>query len=194
MLKSQLLYILQRIINKTYDLFILPSFAKTQRNKISKRISVNSCITYICKGNICRSAFADWDLKKRTPGNLSFKINSAGIHTRNGLPADSTAKKIALSCSINLDNHKTTQTTLEFLSSSDLIFTMEPFQLLYLRLKYPKLKDKLFLFSSLIREKMNSWEIKDPYGKDDTLFKETFHIITKGNDVLVALANKKSLE
>ncbi len=175
-----------RIINKLYDLFVPALFAKRMQKQLSPLLGKSSHITFICKGNICRSAFAEHHLKKILSSPVA-RTSSAGISTRNGLPANTDAIRIAELHTVDLNTHTTRVLHPDLISESDLILVMEPAQLFFMHRTYPMAKNKIFLFSALIREELSSWTVDDPFGKDDTHFKDTFHIITKGNEKLLAL-------
>lgn len=61
-------------------------------------------VVFVCKGNICRSALAEWAFRKHTP----FPTASFGVDTTTGCPANPRITRIAALFDIDLLEHKTT--------------------------------------------------------------------------------------
>jgi protein-tyrosine phosphatase len=185
-------YYKDKIINTLYDSLVPEKYAQPHVARLAESIRMDMQITFVCKGNICRSAFAEHHLRKHPDCDEKITICSAGLDTRIGLPADSRAIELAKEFSVDLEDHRTTPLSVSHLEESDLLFVMEPSQLHYLCWKHPQFRKKIFLFSILVMTPSASWVIKDPYGKDDTLFRETFHNICKGNEKLLAMISANS--
>ena len=128
-------------------------------------------LVFICKGNICRSAFAE-----AVARSLNIDSISCGIDTHNGKPANEVAIRTAATKGFCLLEHKTSRIDSISLKSGDLLIAMEPNQQKYIRdfvgNKYP---------SSL----MGLWGvpvmpfIPDPYASTDAYFENCFNYIEK---------------
>jgi len=81
-------------------------------------------IVFICKGNICRSAYAE--IVARTKG---LNAISCGINAIESAPANENAIKIAEIKGYDLTAHKTTPILNIKFNSTDLLIVMEPSQI-----------------------------------------------------------------
>lgn len=184
-------YYSQRFINLLYS-FVPSIYAHRVKANIKNEVNNNiKSITFLCKGNICRSVFAEYHLRK-TLSSPIIKINSAGLNTTDGYSADKNAIKVAKTFTIDISSHRTRSAYKELLENSDLIFVMEPWQLIEAYKTSKNIKHKTFLLSCLIRNNLNSWSIEDPFDKDDTHFKECFNNISKANEVLYNIIKNKT--
>jgi len=80
-------------------------------------------VIFVCKGNICRSAYAEVYFTHTYP---HIQTASCGVTTSNGEPANETAQEIAQERGLNLANHQTSRPEVIGISSSDLVVYMEP--------------------------------------------------------------------
>jgi protein-tyrosine phosphatase len=78
-------------------------------------------LVFICAGNICRSALAEYVAKHQGASAISF-----GLHTRGGDPADPRAITYAKSIGINMQPHITQVIQAYRLEPGDLLVGMEP--------------------------------------------------------------------
>lgn len=80
-------------------------------------------LVFVCKGNVCRSAFAEQVAK-----SLDIESISCGIRAIENAHANEQAVLAARKMGYNLSQHKTTPLMYPVLTSSDLIIAMEPEQ------------------------------------------------------------------
>jgi protein-tyrosine phosphatase len=78
-------------------------------------------LVFVCKGNICRSAYAE--IVARSIGVDSI---SCGVSTKDNVPANDDAIKTAESRGLSLKEHRTSRLTSIELKSTDLLIAMEP--------------------------------------------------------------------
>ena len=144
-------------------------------------------ISFVCTGNICRSAYAEGKLKSLLGGELEkggLKICSAGLDTTPGKPANAEAIKVALARGIDLKAHKTTSFEAD---SESLVFCMEPWQK---RAARSLAKNQpVHLLSSL--NKQCPFVIGDPNGKSELVFNDCFDNIDFCLESLVGLLREK---
>ncbi|MCE0493254.1 low molecular weight protein-tyrosine-phosphatase [Vibrio salinus] len=131
-------------------------------------------VLVVCAGNICRSPYAEYTLRKLLP---DLKVTSAGtivsISHLEGKPADFMAVQIASEYGINLKEHRARQLTSELINEHDVILVMEREQLEEICHNFPEANYKAFLFSRWI----GAVNIDDPYQKDDLTFRLVFNKI-----------------
>jgi protein-tyrosine phosphatase len=140
-------------------------------------------LVFVCKGNICRSAYAEAIAK-------SFGIDSisCGVDTRTGFPANEKAIRVAEAKGINLREHRTTSIHLLDIRDSDLLITMEPWQAEYICREYgEKCRCSLLgLWGSPV-----SPHIQDPYGAPSIYFNHCFNYIEKSVHEITSKITKK---
>ena len=78
-------------------------------------------VVFVCKGNICRSAFAEAVARK-----LDIDAISCGISTIVAAPANGDAIRAAREIGFDLEDHKTTPIMYLILRRTDLLVVMEP--------------------------------------------------------------------
>jgi protein-tyrosine phosphatase len=135
-------------------------------------------ILYVCKGNICRSPFAERLTKKlvekRT--NEFLTIRSAGIDATVANPPPKEAIDSAKIFGISMDDHRAQKLTPELISGSDLIVVMEAKHLKQLEVAYPGSRGRSLLLSTFSNDQFRwgnyylKYNIADPYGKNDNQF------------------------
>jgi protein-tyrosine phosphatase len=78
-------------------------------------------VVFVCKGNICRSPYAEALARQRGVWTISGGLEAAG-----GKPADDTAILVAHGRGVDLRPHVSQNTSCMQLDTSDLIVVMEP--------------------------------------------------------------------
>ena len=128
-------------------------------------------LVFVCKGNICRSAYAEVIAK-----SLGVEAVSCGIDTRNGLPANADAILAAKARGVDLSKHKTTPISSLVHKKGDLLIAMEPWQADHLvnKLSGDHKISLLGIWSGFKRP-----HIHDPYGASSIYFNHCFNYIEK---------------
>jgi protein-tyrosine phosphatase len=128
-------------------------------------------VLFICKGNICRSPFAEYAARSiAAKGCSEVVIGSAGLQVSSKEPPPPEAIKAAEHFEIDMSGHLSSGLTTEHVKSYDAIFAMEGWQLKKLRFDYPKDKHKFFLLPLLDNavhgqfRSFHTYNIKDPFG------------------------------
>ncbi len=154
----------------TYGYRFLYFFGKYRAYRQINWDSVDRLV-FVCKGNICRSAYAEAVAK-----SLGVESISCGIDTVTGKPANEMALKISAKRGFNLSGHKTTKMQLLPLKKTDLLIAMEPWQAEYLVDNLP-MGCKCTL--------LGLWgvpaipHVHDPYGSSEIYFDNCFNYIEK---------------
>jgi len=99
---------------------ILNSYGKNKilPNNISR-------VVFVCKGNVCRSAVAEWCFKS----NSDIECCSVGLDTTSGNGANERIRELSRSYGISLDGHVTTAIEDFAPAPGDLFICMEPNQI-----------------------------------------------------------------
>ena len=128
-------------------------------------------LVFVCKGNICRSAYAEAVAK-----SLGVSAISCGLSTKLDAPANADAIEIADRRGVDLNQHKTTPINSAELRTTDLIVAMEPWQAdsLTRKLVSNHCITLLGLWWSPLRP-----HVQDPYGLSITYFENCFEYIDK---------------
>ena len=126
-------------------------------------------LVFVCKGNICRSAFAE-----AVARSLDMPAVSCGLQTIISAPANEDAVKTAREMGYALEEHRTTPIMYMVIQKTDLVIAMEPWQAEYIgrQLVRPHSYTLLGLWSSPV-----SPHIQDPYGSSSAYFKRCFSYI-----------------
>jgi len=120
-----------------------------------------------------------------------WRIASAGVYAPVGYPAAQNTLALLKQRGLDLNQHRSTQITLEMVQASNLILTMERGQKEALQIAFPDHSQKIYLLSEMIGE---DWEIADPVGGSYSDFEDTArdieHILTTGYDKIIRLAGE----
>ncbi len=153
-------------------------------------------ILFICKGNICRSPFADRFAKKIFGGSLRYPIavDSAGLDVKTPLPSPPNAIVAAGNFGVDLRNHRSKRFTVEMFGEFDMIVSMETRQYQALSRSSPNSCAKLFLlpFFEDQNRRPSGYErynLADPYGKGLAEFNRCFQRIERCLDGMAKRIN-----
>ena len=142
-------------------------------------------ILFVCKGNVCRSPFAQRAAKK-TAGQLKMDgliFYSAGLDVSLSLPPPQRAVEAAQNLNISLDDLYSQAVTEEMVRSTDMVLVMEGSHFQRLRRLYPSFRDRIFLLplfsgdQSGGRKAYYRFNVPDPYGADPGFYIKTFQNI-----------------
>ena len=160
---------------------------------------VVSSIVFICKGNICRSAFAHYltieTLRKRGEP-LSLKVASAGLTARSGATSPAMAVEAARAFAIDMQAHLSRPLDEGMAGTADMLIAMEPWQVRALQRRYSRKRPHLFLlplFADGWDSRYQGWQryhIQDPYGKGREDFMESFGRVRESVEGLVIRLTK----
>jgi len=141
--------------------------------------SVVSRLVFVCKGNICRSPYAEMKARE-----LGIEAVSIGLDTKPGSPANTSALRNAAYRSINLAQHEAKTFESITFSATDLVICMEPWHVQQFKaLDHSGCQVSLLGLWSPVKKII----ISDPYGKPDVFFEDCFVLIDN------ALMNIKNL-
>ena len=137
-------------------------------------------ISFICKGNICRSCYAEYKLRSLLDDSLKERITvrSFGLETTPGKPADPMALRIAGKRGIDLSTHRTASfdvADLDRTAGSNIVLAMELPQVTRLKALAPAYTmHPLSKYSPSLIERNLRPNIQDPYGLNEGVFNNVF--------------------
>lgn len=152
--------------------YILSLYLGLYRNYTTIDWSKVKRIIFVCKGNICRSPYAELKAEK-----LGLKAISVGIDADGKSNADEIATKISAQRGLDISIHKSRKIDHAEYSASDLIVCMEPWH----AEAVSKYKNQLELDCQITL--LGLWcssrkvVIRDPYGQSTETFSDCFDLI-----------------
>lgn len=151
----------------TYKYRVLCLFGKYRKYRQINWGSIDRLV-FVCKGNICRSAYAE-----AVARSIGVDSISCGIDTVIGAPANEQAIKISSMRGFDLSKHKTTPVQSLTFKENDLLIAMEPWQVEYLH--HNLSVDECSLLGLWGRPVTP--HIHDPYGSSSHYFDNCFNYI-----------------
>jgi protein-tyrosine-phosphatase/predicted ATP-grasp superfamily ATP-dependent carboligase len=147
------------------------------RRRAVQGVRNSTRVLFVCKGNICRSPFAEHYLKKLLP---DLNVASAGLLPSIGRKPPTAAIEAAASRNVDLSKHRSRVLSEEDVRSSDvvLVFEIEQFRAVKrLAQRYLKKAPKVYFLGALDHE--NPLEIADPFGRDIQVFDNAYDRIAR---------------
>jgi len=139
------------------------------------KLSDVNTILFVCKGNICRSPFAQYYAQKIFPESMD--ILSSGYYSETGRKCPMKAIKAAKEFGIKLKNHRSTLITKELIQDAQIIYVFDEENKQTLNTLFPNAKNKIFLLGTLIENLPTI--IPDPYCKKYSDYKRTYKLISQ---------------
>jgi protein-tyrosine-phosphatase/predicted ATP-grasp superfamily ATP-dependent carboligase len=131
-------------------------------------------ILVLCRGNICRSPFAEeWIRRGARARGLDVAVSSAGLDAIEGRHAFPMAETVAPRFGIDLAAHRARHTNPAMVDAADLILVMEPEHVRQMAALYPSTATPVFLLGHFTPGQPVS-EIADPYGQSAERFSHCF--------------------
>jgi protein-tyrosine phosphatase len=143
-------------------------------------------ILFVCKGNICRSPFAERLTQKllRELNRGDIRAASAGLAvSAQGGTVPAAARSVALSHGVSLEQHTPTQLDESLVASYALVVVMEAAQLAEIGRRFPAHRERFILLAQLVpdshraRSGFERYNIADPYGQPESAFMRCYDII-----------------
>jgi protein-tyrosine phosphatase len=152
--------------------------------------SVVRHVVFVCKGNICRSAYAEKSLLQRLNGE-GMRVESCGLEAWSGAQPPEEAIRAAAEFGVDLSGHRARTAEECRLAEADLIMAMEFGQLLDLARRWPQLSDRLMLLRSFAPWPTSLLcNIDDPFGCEPHIYNRCFTTIDRALDALTNSVRK----
>lgn len=143
-------------------------------------------ILFVCKGNICRSPFAEGYARKIWPSHI--RVVSSGYYAQSDRKPPSPALTAAQKFGIELGSHRSTVLNAEIIAQADLILVFDDHNFDTIRTCYPHARGRLVRLAGLLEKGPPA--IGDPYGKDSTTFDAVYGQIVRALDRLACGAHR----
>ncbi len=138
-------------------------------------------VTFVCSGNICRSAMAKGILNEvisKTRFKNLIRVDSAGTLALAAGPAHPLTIEVAAEYGIDLSEHQAKPIDAALMEQSDLVIALAVNHFEFLRDRFPQHKDKIVLLKEWHRRtKLANPSVADPIGHDRSFFEKTFREI-----------------
>ncbi|MGH1362022.1 MAG: hypothetical protein ACRBF0_00605 [Calditrichia bacterium] len=158
-----------------------------RKRKLKQLLHKNADVNFICKGNICRSPFAEFYLKKRFEENgmNSIRITSVGTLQKQNRQSPEFAIEAAASFDVDMRSHRSKIITQNDIDSYGLLFVMDTELYDKVLEEFPNAKEKLFFLGEMADGYPKVIDIIDPYGSKVGNFKRIYkQIITSVDDLI----------
>jgi len=159
------------------------------RPRISKKVmsipTDADTILFVCKGNICRSPFAQYYAEKIF--SKTMKILSCGYYSEINRKCPVEAITAAKEFDINLEKHRSSLINMDLVKNAQIIFVFDEENRQLLLSQYPSAKKKIYLIGLL--NKNQPKVISDPYGKNYYQYKTTYQLISEAIDNFKKIIN-----
>jgi protein-tyrosine-phosphatase/predicted ATP-grasp superfamily ATP-dependent carboligase len=127
-------------------------------------------VLFVCKGNICRSPFAEWVAKDLLPAHCH--PTSAGYYPVSGRPSPSLALSAATERGVDLASHRSRSLGRNLIDSADVIFVFDWENLQTVGRTHPTSRRKLHFLGAL--NPSGPLFIEDPWGKGPENFSAAY--------------------
>ena len=117
-------------------------------------------ILFVCKGNICRSPYAERYASRTLKNRYSF--SSSGYYPVDGRTSPEVAQRVALSQGVDLSEHRSQVINEELVARADLIFTFDEQNYRKIMGDFPNFAERVFAIGLL--EPGPITDVEDPYG------------------------------
>jgi len=174
-------YIKREVKTLFGNLFDSLKYFFVSRMNLSIKRTINerniSSIIFICKGNICRSIFADKRLRNLLR-HTNIIVDSCGIDVDQGNMPPKESLKIASEYACSLGGHKAKGLDKCDIKKADLILPMEYWQYKRLVQLYPDKKENILLLRTFASFPYSFiCNVVDPYGWGIEEFRRCYKII-----------------
>jgi protein-tyrosine phosphatase len=132
-----------------------------------------SRLVFVCRGNICRSAFGNALARQ-----LGVPSDSFGLEASSGTPADPVAARVATRLGVALPEHRARRAAEVPLGPGDLVIAFEPRHARALREIAGPSGAQVTLLGLHLQPRRP--HIEDPYGLGDAYFERCFALIERG--------------
>ncbi len=156
----------------------LPLVRTYQARKARKALAAANSVLFVCKGNICRSPFAEYYARERFP--KSVEILSAGYIRKQGRTSPSEAIAAASKWSLDLALHRSRILTEEMVRAADILFVFDLQNYYQVHDTFAAARGKIYFVGALLPE-APMW-IEDPYSKGLEDFESTYRLIAAAID------------
>ena len=185
----ELKLLLKMLVTKLRNLFLIYwlkfPLAKKLMYKRMKKLGQCKSICFVCKGNICRSPFAEAYLKKLLVKleKDTIRVSSAGYYKESGRTPPDNAIDAARHFQIELNTARSTIVSEVTMKEHDIVFVFDTHDYVTMTKKFKGYKSKI-IFIGLFGKSSPIEIIQDPYGQDVEKFIQCYASIARLLDSL----------
>ncbi|NCC49947.1 MAG: hypothetical protein EOM20_01900 [Spartobacteria bacterium] len=146
---------------------------RIERDKSSECMARRAgIILFVCKGNICRSPFAEALARRLSPSGT--EIVSAGYFPEEGRVSPALANSMAATFGVDLQKHTSRMVTRDLAAHSKIIFVFDEDNMSAMKMQFPEAKRKLFY--------LGIWQegavgMVDPVDAPERVYHDVYHKI-----------------
>lgn len=163
---------------------------KRRRSRVLAIAQTARNILFVCKGNICRSPFAELYSREHLPANLT--LQSCGYYPASGRSSPELAQQVALKFGVDESAHRSRIINDELVQQADLIFTFDEHNLATILDRFPTASGRVFALRSVCDSGPD--EVADPYNGSASDFDLVFTQISEAIDRLSGVFRPEHLE
>ena len=149
-------------------------------------------VLFLCKGNICRSAFAEAVARTLVDGRRHWEFRSAGLEAGEGSPSPEAAVRVAREFGVDLESHRSRAVQSGDFSASDVVFVMEPGQKSQALERARSVHPGIALLGAFCGNGAHRPVIGDPFGHDDAAYRLAFARIVDAVGTILTRAGEKT--
>ncbi len=139
-------------------------------------------ILFVCKGNICRSPYAEHYARRQLPRSIT--VTSCGYYPITGRVPPEVAQDIAAQFGVDLRGHRSQVISEELIHNADLIFTFDEQNRDTVLRRFPSCSGRVFGIGVLCSR--YPYQVADPYGSEGSAFEAVYAQIAEAIDHLSA--------
>ena len=134
---------------------------RSRRSRAARRaLDRAGRVLFVCKGNICRSPFAEHVARRALPAGV--EVGSAGILQEAGRPCPAEAVAAARALGVDLRGHRSRPVSAELLDRSDLVLVFDDASRHGLLRRHPEARPRIARVGLLAGR--GPVDVRDPYG------------------------------
>ena len=154
-----------------FNLARVPGLRELYKRRLRSALIRARTLHFVCKGNICRSPYAERYLAQRLTSALV--VASSGYFPVAGRPSPPIAVSVAAEFGVRLEDHRSHVLDEAALRGADVIFVFDSQNLETFSAAYPDLRSRVFPIG-ILGGKSSSMTIDDPYEGDATKFRRCY--------------------
>src|SRR5258708_2417494 len=130
---------------------------------VSRTLSLQRTVLFVCTGNVCRSPMAEGLFRKMIAGGHDLKVSSAGVSTYAGQSASPDAVEVLAKKGIDISGTRSKPLTEKLVQEATWIIAMTRNHLDSIFYQYPEAAEKTYLLREF-EPGAASFDIADPIG------------------------------
>ena len=160
-----------------------PSWRRAQKRRLRRLSKAGPRLLFVCRGNICRSPFAEIYARQRLGGN-AYTLRSAGSYPVEGRSSPPEALAAGRALGVSLDAHRSRTLTKDLVDWAGVILCMDDRDREILRTSYPSAGGKMFYLGAFAPPSA-ALQIADPWSQPPERYASCYRELTAAVDGLV---------